>query len=245
VTRIVCQFSCGAASAVATKIAMSEHERVEIINSFLKEEHPDNRRFLKDCEKWFGQKVIVLVDEKYGASAYEVFRRNRFIKNRQGAPCSRILKRELLDGWKQDGDTMVLGFTAEESDRYEIFCERNPDKIIDAPLVRHGLDKADCLAMVERAGIEIPIMYRQGFHNANCIGCPKGGKGYWNMIRKWYPEQFEEMCKIQDDLGEGSYFWQGKEKRLSLRELPVNAGRHDDEPNISCSFYCAMAEDLI
>jgi hypothetical protein len=44
--RIVCQFSCGAASAVATKLALArfgQSRDVQIINAFLKEEHEDLR----------------------------------------------------------------------------------------------------------------------------------------------------------------------------------------------------------
>ena len=47
--RIVCWFSCGAASAVATKIAMAENAgKHELIIAYteVKEEHPDNKRFL-------------------------------------------------------------------------------------------------------------------------------------------------------------------------------------------------------
>ena len=57
--RIVCQFSCGAASAVATKLALAEYgstHDVHIINAFLANEHEDSRRFLADCEAWFGRR---------------------------------------------------------------------------------------------------------------------------------------------------------------------------------------------
>lgn len=71
--RIVCQFSCGAASAVATKLALSQHgDKCVIVNAYVKQEHPDNRRFLADCERWFGQPVTVLRNEKYNASTVEV-----------------------------------------------------------------------------------------------------------------------------------------------------------------------------
>jgi len=232
---------------VATKIALSEHENVEIINAFLKEEHPDNRRFLRDCEKWFGQSVTVLQNDKYNASAYEVFRRERFIKSQRGAACSIRLKRQPLDEWKEPGDIMVLGFTIEEKHRLDNFIERNPDKPVLAPLIDHGLSKSDCLAMIERAGITIPKMYELGFHNANCIGCPKGGKGYWNHVRKLYPDVFKEMSDLEQELGEGAFlFYDPKtKKRFSLADLPLEAGRHDEEPDITCSFYCAMAETMI
>lgn len=65
--RIVCQFSCGAASAVANKLALSEYSsthEVQIVNAFLANEHEDNRRFAQDCEAWFGQPITVLRDEK-------------------------------------------------------------------------------------------------------------------------------------------------------------------------------------
>jgi len=104
--RIVCQFSCGAASAVATKLAIAQYSDkmpVEIINAFIKEEHSDNRRFLTDCEAWFERKVTVLRDEKFGASTIQVFRTRRFMKGLHGAPCSTVLKRKLLDAWRLPG----------------------------------------------------------------------------------------------------------------------------------------------
>ena len=36
-----------------------------------------------------------------------------------------------------------------------------------------------------------PLMYDLGYPNNNCIGCVKGGMGYWNHIRKDFPEVFE------------------------------------------------------
>ncbi len=160
--RIVCQFSCGAASAVATKLALAEYSAthdVQIVNAFLANEHEDNRRFALDCEAWFGRPITVLRDEKYGADALEVFRRERYIKNQYGAPCSKLLKRRLLDTWKQTGDLMVFGFTAEEADQLDEFRERNPDRPVIAPLINRGLGKEDCKAMILRAGIELPLMY--------------------------------------------------------------------------------------
>ncbi len=102
-SRVVAQFSCGAASAVATKMALSQHKgsEVVIVNAFLKEEDDDNRRFLADCEDWFAQKAVQLRDEKYGASADEVWRRKNYMKGPHGAPCSGELKRKVLD-WQAD-----------------------------------------------------------------------------------------------------------------------------------------------
>jgi hypothetical protein len=74
--RVVCSFSCGAASAVATKLALSWYgERCTVINAFVQNEHADNRRFLSDCERWFGVPIVVVRDQKYDADIINVFRR--------------------------------------------------------------------------------------------------------------------------------------------------------------------------
>jgi hypothetical protein len=247
-TRYVCQFSCGAASAVAAKLILAEQDaaQVVIVNSFIVEEDSDNRRFLADCEKWFGHPITVLRDEKYSASTDQVWIKRKYMKGLHGAPCSKQLKRRVLDGWREPDDVMVLGYTAEESDRFNGFIDANNDLRAIAPLIDKGLTKADCLAMVERAGIQLPLMYRAGFHNANCVGCPKGGEGYWNKIRAFRPERFEAVAAIQDTIGPGSFFFRNRAtgERFGLRQLDPSAGRHD-EPEISCSFFCEMAEQDI
>lgn len=244
--RIVCQFSCGAASAVATKLALAQYgamHDVVIVNAFLKEEHEDNRRFLADCEEWFAHPITVLRDEKYGASTIEVFRRKQFIKSRYGAPCSAELKRKLLDRWRRSGDVMVFGYTAEEVDRLEDFIERNPERPVIAPLIEAGLGKDDCKAMVERAGIALPYMYSLGYDNANCIGCVKGGEGYFRAIREDFPEQFEKLATVQESIGPGAYLFRNRKtnERYSLRDIPPGPARRNEKLP-SCSFFCEVAE---
>lgn len=242
--RVICQISCGATSAVATKLTLAKygHERVVIVNAFLKEEHEDNRRFLRDCEAWFAHPVTVIRDEKFNASADEVWTRERFMKNEKGAPCSRALKRKLFDAFRQPGDKIVIGYAADEVDRAERLFDSVADIEPEFPLIERGLMKSDCMAIIERAGIKLPAMYALGFNNANCIGCVKGGMGYWNKIKIVFPERFETVARIQESLGPGANLWKDKTgKYISLRELPPDAGRHD-EPVVSCSFFCEVAE---
>lgn len=248
-SRIVCQFSCGAASAVATKLALAKYGQtndVQIVNAFLKEEHEDNRRFASDCEHWFGRHINVLSDQKYGSSIIQVFKRKQFLKGPRGAPCSRALKRDVLNAWMRPGDIMVFGYTMEEEDRLDDFRERNPGMQVIAPLIDAGLGKEDCKAMVSRAGIVLPTMYLMGYDNANCIGCIKGGEGYWRAIREDFPIHFEAICLLQDEIGPGSWFLRyrsgpRKEERFPLRELPKGpVVRNEGIP--SCSFFCEMAE---
>lgn len=247
--RYVVQFSCGAASAIAAKLSIARHGvncDVQIINAYIENEHADNRRFLADCERWFSRKITVLRDEVYGADALNVFRKRRYMKGPKGAPCSRELKRKLLNTWAQPGDVIVLGFTAEEVDRRDDFEEHFPNVPIYCPLIDSGLSKCDCKEMIARAGIELPLMYRLGYENANCIGCVKGGEGYWRAIRQDFPEQFEKIAALQEQIGEGANFLRYrhgplKDQRFSLRELPEGKiAREGEIPQ--CSFFCETAE---
>jgi hypothetical protein len=250
--RIVCQFSCGAASAVATKLILAAYapSEVMIVNAFIKEEHEDNRRFLADCEKWFAHPIIVLRDVRYGASTDEVWRQKRFMKGLRGAPCSSVLKRKLLATVAEPGDVNVLGFTREEADRFDDLCDRFPGESFRAPLIERDLGKDDCYAMIERSGIELPMMYRLGYDNANCIGCPKGGQAYWQNIRADFPERFVTIQGLQEGIGPGANFLRFRSgprngERMSLAELPSGRGDMKKEPSFSCSFFCQMAEQEI
>lgn len=51
---IIAWFSCGVTSAVACKIALSLYEDVQLYYIETGSGHPDNHRFIIDCEKWYG-----------------------------------------------------------------------------------------------------------------------------------------------------------------------------------------------
>ena len=59
--------------------------------------------------------------------------------------------------------------------------------------------------MVANAGIEIPIMYKLGFKNNNCMGCVKASSpAYWKLVEKTFPEMFERMNAMEMELGRQS-----------------------------------------
>lgn len=243
--RMVVQFSCGAASAVAAKLTLAAYptDQVLIVNAFIQEEHPDNRRFAADCEKWFGHPVMVLMDQKFSASTHEVWRRRRFMKGPHGAPCSLHLKRELLASVCEPEDVKVIGFTLDEENRADDLVDSFPTEKFAFPLIDKRLTKEDCYSIIDRAGLKLPAMYLMGYDNANCIGCVKGGQAYWQNIRADFPEQFVQIQKIQEEIGPGANFLQfrsgpRKKQRMSLAELPPGRGDMKGEPSFSCSFYC-------
>ena len=56
-TRHLVWFSAGAASAVAAKLTLAEHPDALLAYIDPGSEHPDNQRFITDCEEWFGAPV--------------------------------------------------------------------------------------------------------------------------------------------------------------------------------------------
>ena len=241
--RIVCWFSCGAASAVATKLAIADNAgKLPLIIAYteVKEEHPDNMRFLKECEKWFGQEIQILGNDFYDRSIYRVFEKN-YIRTPKGAPCTRALKKQIRERFEEVTDRQVFGFTAEEQARLDRFIDANNDVNIWTPLIDNGLGKEDCLAMLQNANIQLPEMYRLGYHNNNCIGCVKGGAGYWNKIRVDFPEHFDRMAKLERFIG--ASITKEKGERVYLDELSPNVGDYPKEQNIECSIFCHMAEE--
>ena len=246
--RVISWFSCGAASAVASKLAIQIHKEVEIIYQETNSEHPDNERFLADCEQWFGQKVKRLSSEKYH-DIWEVFQKRQYLAGVNGAPCTSELKRIVAEEYLNHGkDLEVFGYTVEEQHRVEQFRKNNPERRIQAILVERGLTKDDCLGMIDRAGIEIPAMYKLGYTNNNCIGCVKGGMGYWNKIRVDFPDVFNRMAKMERDVNAAlckSYAGDGERKRVFLDELHPSAGNHLEEPRISCGIMCEIESQQI
>lgn len=246
----ICWFSCGAASAIASKIAINEfgHGPLRVVRTYLSREHPDNDRFANDCAKWFARPVELVQDFKYVADPHQVWIRSGWLLGPKGAACTRILKREVREAHSKSTDRHVFGFTFDEIERYDRFVDANNHLTVDVPLIRHKLTKKDCLGLLASKGIEIPAMYRLGYNNNNCIGCVKGGAGYWNKIRKDFPEVFEQVAQIEERLGHGrttaaKATINGVRKRVTLRELPLNTGRYEDEPDIECGVVCQMAAD--
>lgn len=247
-SRVVSWFSCGAASAVATKLALQTKEVTIAYCDTSIREHPDNMRFLKDCEKWFGQEILILGNDEYDRDPDVVFRKTRYLVGPSGARCTAELKRSVRLEFQKPDDIVILGYTTEEYEtRFKRTQEAEPLVNFWPILWEKGLSKQDCLGVLQESGIELPEMYKLGYKNNNCIGCVKGQAGYWNKIRVDFPERFEEMAKIERELGRTVCKKEWREggkrmlERIYLDELPPDLGRYEAEPDISCGIICQSA----
>lgn len=239
--RVISWFSCGAASAVATILAAIKYgDRLEAVYCRVVEEHDDNLRFLDDFIRVTGIPVKVIMDEQHEGSIYKVFAKRGFIKNQFGAPCTMILKKDMRKSYQRPDDTQVFGYTVEEQDRADRFIDGNNDVNEDFILIDNKVSKQDCYAHLTRLGLKLPAMYHLGYSNNNCIGCVKGGMGYWNQIRKDFPDRFNKMAKLERFVGHAI----NKDDKgpVYLDELAPNRGRFKQDMPADCGFTCEVKD---
>jgi 3'-phosphoadenosine 5'-phosphosulfate sulfotransferase (PAPS reductase)/FAD synthetase len=235
-------FSCGAASAVAAKVTLAKYPdcTIRVINTPILEEDADNRRFLADVQDWLGVEIETAINPKWPAgSVDELWEARGYMSGPGGAICTAELKKKARQIWERENhhDWLVLGFTAEEKHRHDMFALGERENILPV-LIEEGLTKADCFQIIQAAGIELPRMYRLGYPNANCIGCVKAtSPTYWNHVRKMHPDIFQRRAELSRQLGVRLTRYKGK--RIFLDELPETAsGGRMKDISWECGIFC-------
>lgn len=268
--RIVCWYSHGAASLIAAKLAIEKapeaYPECEIIVACIhleNELHEPERT--ESVEKFLGQKVLMLRDEKYNANVDTVIEKTRYMSGVFGARCTKELKKQVRLGWQRFDDIHVFGMDCNEEKRIDQLIDNEPELNLWPTLIEAGLSKSDCFKIMINAGLELPKMYKLGYHNNNCIGCLKAaGAGYWNKIRKDFPDVFERRANqekllnvaltkmserkvkrlhpetiiaMENDGYEYKVDARGS-MRIPLRYLQPDAGSHKDLDIGDCGFFC-------
>lgn len=235
--RVLVWFSCGVTSAVAARLTLLEYPKAHICRMVIASEHADNDRFAADVAKWLSKSITELRGRYI--DHFQVVEERRYINGPSGALCTTELKRKLREKFQRGGDLHIFGFDASETERVSDFRENNPSLWFKAPLVDAGLTKNDAKNILERAGIELPAMYRLGYSNNNCIGCVKGGMGYWNRIRLDFPEVFGRMAKAERTIG--ATVLRRKGLPLYLDELQPDVGNFKEDQPGECGALCQAA----
>lgn len=247
--RVLVWFSCGAASAVAAKLASEKYgKELEVLYcDTLAYEHSDNKRFMADVEKWIGRKIKILRSEKY-KDIYEVFATG-YLVGVAGAMCTRELKKKVRIKYQRPDDLHIFGLTHDEKKRIANFNERNSDLDVEWILDENKITKSNCYAWLNNAGIEIPTMYKLGFNNNNCIGCVKAANmKYWERTKKHFPHIYKKMAGVERklDVAINKRYINGKRVRLFLDELTqedFDRGRNVPEPDIECGALCVRPSE--
>lgn len=238
----VCWLSAGVSSFVAGYLVRDTIDQFIYID--VTDQHPDSLRFIKDCEKVLGKEVLFLKSKEY-KSVEDVCRAFRFIKNRYGARCTMVLKKRVRKEWEYEhrdyNITYVWGMDKDEQDRAQRIIEGMPEFNHEFPLIDYDLSKGDAHGICRELGIKRPAMYDLGYSNNNCIGCIKGGAGYWNKIRVDFPEVFAARAKMERDIGMTILRDRVNPGKLFLDELDPNKGRMSKEIMEDCGIACELA----
>jgi hypothetical protein len=229
----VCWFSAGASSFIAAYLTRESLDK--IIYCHIEEQHPDTLRFVGDCEKALGGTIDKL--QSPYKSVKNVINTFRFINSRYGAKCTQILKKRVRKEWEYGKKdlTYIWGYDCTERHRAEQIEELDPTHKHIFPLIEKGLTKEDCHGLCRQLCVKRPAMYDLGYRNNNCIGCVKGGMGYWNKIRKDFPEVFAERAQQEREIGHTCI------KDIYLDELDPKRGKIEDEVMEECSIMCQLA----
>lgn len=200
--------------------------RYKLANAFI---------FKSDCEKWYGQEIETIQNKKY-ENHIDVVLSTRYVNGASGARCTKELKKNVRFDFEKSTKiaAQVWGYEFEASEinrairTQEQYAYTNPL----FPLIENKLSKNECAGILAGAGIEIPMMYKLGYNNNNCIGCVKGGAGYWNKIRIDFPEVFNQMVEAEKEVGasciNGTY----------LKDLHPDDGRDETAVIPECGAFC-------
>lgn len=237
-------FSCGVTSAVACKLAVDKYgDDVDIWYIETGAAHSDNQRFIKNCENWYGKKILTAQHSKFKnpleIAAVEVF------NTPWGAPCTKYLKKEVRQQIQNNYNNPIhiFGFeyTKKEINRAYRWKQQNTYNVY-FPLIERQWNKKRCFQELLLNGIEVPAMYKLGYNNNNCIGCFKGGKGYWNKIRTDFPNIFRRTADLELKTRHTCLKQDGKQ--LYLSNLSPTAGRHEKIDIPECGFFCELEDGL-
>lgn len=261
---IICWWSGGITSAVACKVAIDLYglNRCRVVMIDTKNEHPDTYRFLMDCERWYGLSIesITGIGEKYN-SIQDVWIKNKSLNVSHGAVCSSELKRRVREKWQKENNYthQVFGFEFDKKEfnrAMSMTLNHSKAKPI-FPLLMMGYDKGKCIDIVKEAGIDVPEMYLIGFNNNNCFktGCVQGGIGYWQKMKREFPEKFNAMAEMEHKLTDikgapvtmlkdqskngGLLFLKPHKDYPEVKDISIKKGV-EPEPLMDCNGFCSL-----
>lgn len=240
----VCNISAGVSSFVAGWLAKDIID--EWIYIDVDDQHEDSMRFIKDCEKAIGKQITVLKSKEYTSveQCVRVFGGFRSLNGggSEFIPCTAWMKKRVRQEWENEHPdysiTYVWGFDYDERNRAARMEEMHPEYNHLFPLIEKQLSKEDVHGyFAEHFDFRRPVMYDMGFPNNNCVGCIRGGMGYWNQIRIHFPEVFESRAKLEREIGYSI------NRGVFLDELDPNRGNMNQEIFPDCGIMCRLVDD--
>lgn len=223
-------------------------------------EHEDVYRALPHMAREIGGRFVRLAE---GRTPFQVFRDERFLGNSRVDPCSKILKRQVLDRWLEEHfdpreTTIYVGIDFTEEHRFLRLRDRKAAQgwTYEAPLCEPPfVMKDEIIRQMYEAGIPEIRLYTHGHAHANCGGgCCKMGQKAAALFLEYEPARYRmwedeengmrtllgrDVSMLTDRSGDG------KKKPLTLTQLRarITAGRIDQFDYGGCGCFSDDPED--
>ncbi len=201
-TARVVMFSGGVGSWATAKRVVEQHGSGEVTLLFADTliEDEDLYRFLDQAAaNVFGNADCRLIKITEGRDPWQIFFAERMLGNSRVDPCSKKLKREMLNGWLADNcdpaDTIVyVGIDWTEEHRFTRLRDRHAEAgwRYEAPMCgRPLMMRPDMLWWLKSEGLAPPRLYDLGFAHNNCGGfCVKAGQGHFANLLRTMPARY-------------------------------------------------------
>jgi len=202
--RYLCNFSGGASSILATKIALDFFGagNCDIIFCETNSHLPFMNDIIAKARDWFNKEIHILNSGKKLEDL--VLKYGHYRDYKLCNYCTKILKQDLIkkyckENYPDDSYIDVLGYDYSKKE-----CRRAAKFILFKgrgcfPLIELKIDKIKAIDILERHGFKFKEHYEKDTHN-NCVPCIKAGKYHWNYVKKYHPEIFAKWLEIETRL---------------------------------------------
>ena len=197
-------FSGGACSSLVAQIVAKEQVKKDVIFLYTPtySEHPDADRFREQVAKYLGIPITVQAD---GRNIWQLIDDNNCLPSEWMPFCTRILKQEQREKFLKGLDDYILyyGFDAKEYQRAQNTAAHAmvTGEKVKFPLIEAAIMSQEAKKIIQHDWkICLPEPYLYLDHN-NCIPCWKGGKGHWQRVCKYYPDQFQKAIDAEKKIG--------------------------------------------
>lgn len=206
--RHVVTFSGGIGSWAAAKRVAQQHgtENLTLLFADTRAEDEDLYRFIAEAARNVGAPLTTIAD---GRTPWDVMSDERLIGNSRFDPCSKILKRQLLDRWRDEHcdpeDTVIhIGIDWTEVNRLKTVRGRCHPWRYEAPMCEPPyLTKPQMLDWARNEGLCPPRLYAMGFAHNNCGGgCIKAGQAQWALLWRTFPDRYRQHEQWEADMRE-------------------------------------------
>lgn len=189
----IISFSGGMGSFAEAVSCIEKYGKENVITLFSDTliEDWDLYRFMDDCLEFLDCQNIVIKD---GRTPFDVFKDVKYMGNTRVDPCSKLLKRDLINGfikrnWQPDQVEVHLGIDYSESHRLSGVQERMRPYVYRSTLVEEGRLVAKDFS--SQFGIAPPRLYSFGLGHNNCGGfCVKAGLGHYKNLLEGDRDQY-------------------------------------------------------